>query len=86
MTESIEHYLSRSLIKDAAKGGNGWRTLAEIANACATERPKMLWASEALAEAHNNGQVEIGLNGPELVYRSTMSVQEARDRHPFYVP
>jgi hypothetical protein len=84
--ETVDHYLSRSLIRDNAKGGSGWRTVKEVANACAPVVPKMLWASETLHEMEADGVVEIAQDGPVAVFRTTKNLGQARDVCPSYIP
>jgi len=85
MAETVEHYLSRSLIKDDAKGGSGWRSVREVASVCDLKSPKMPAATRELAALETAGKVESALNGPHLLFRSTMTLAEARENHPSYI-
>lgn len=84
--EKIDEYLTRSLIKDDAKGGQGWRSLQEVANACATESPKMTSAAELLVLAEMDDIVECSADGPEMFWRTTRSLTECQAMHPSYIP
>lgn len=86
MPETVEHYLARSLIKDAMKGGNGWRSVREVANVCGPRRSRMIWAARQLAEAAAAGRVEEQFMGHHPLYRSTMTLEQARDACPAYNP
>lgn len=86
MMDMIDQYLTRSAIKDAMKGGNGWRSLREIANACAPTRPDIPRIAKQLDQSVDTGLAEMALFGPERVYRTAKSLLESRQLHPHYIP
>ncbi len=84
--ETIDGYLSRSLVKDQMKGGGGWRTVKDVANACAPTKPKMIWAAEMLLQAEQEGIAEFDMVGLEPIYRTTKTIEQAKADHPSYIP
>jgi len=84
--ETIDGYLTRSLIKDEMKGGAGWRRVQDVANACAPTKPKMTWAAEMLLQAEQDGLAEFDMVGTEPIYRTTKTLDQAKTDHPSYIP
>lgn len=85
--EIVEEYLARSLIKDDAKGGDGWRNIREIANACDFKKPKMIMASKAVIELEQAGvaHVSMGKDGV-IVAKYALGLQKAQEINPTYIP
>lgn len=86
MTEIVNDYLARSLIKDCAKGGYGWRSTQQIAQACAASSSDTIWVKCVLHEQEKAGNLEIAYEDKEILCRTTKSLIEAKSRHPYYIP